>query len=448
MDGIDLTAQFIVNTRWNDLPETVQEKSFMCLIDNVSAAISGTLTKVSEITADYAEVIWPGDQATLLMRSKKTSVVGAAFANAWAANGFDTDDGIQYAYGHAGAQLFPVSLAIAEARKMSGVQLLTSLVVGYEVSHRVGRCWHDDHEIYQACGSWGSVGSAASAAHLMGLSEEQAWHALGIAEYHAPNLPMMRDIDHPAMVKHGIGWGAMTGVISAELAERGFTGIPSILCAEKYQDWVNDIGEHYIMVDGVAWKAKNYACCGWSHAAAEGAKQLIDEYQFNPDDIARIDVEGPNASVRLGSKLPTSTEAAQFNMAWPIASMLIDGEIGPDQTLEKRLDDPRMREVASKVTVTEAEDLNELLRLIEKGDPEGSFSSRVQIHLKDGSEFKTERMDIENMYPPSSWTKARMEEKFRWLASFVLDDARTDTVLDMLWHFDTVADVRDLTILL
>jgi 2-methylcitrate dehydratase PrpD len=65
---------------------------------------------------------------------------------------------------------------------------------------------------------------------------------------------MMRDIVHPTMVKHGIGWGAMNGIISAELAQRGFTGIPSILGFERYYDWVADIGQRYIMVNGIAWK--------------------------------------------------------------------------------------------------------------------------------------------------------------------------------------------------
>jgi 2-methylcitrate dehydratase PrpD len=93
----------------------------------------------------------------------------------------------------------------------------------------------------------------------MNLTREQTKHALGIAEYHAPNLSMMRDVDHPAMVKHGIGWGAMTGILSAQLAAHGFTGIPSLLSFEKYQDWVRDIGKTFLIVGGVAWKAKGYA---------------------------------------------------------------------------------------------------------------------------------------------------------------------------------------------
>jgi hypothetical protein len=38
-----------------------------------------------------------------------------------------------------------------------------------------------------------------------------------------------------------------------------------------------------------------------------------------------------------------------------------------------------------------------------------------------------------------------MERKFRWLAQYVLEDDRTDTLLDMLWHLDEVSDVRELT---
>ena len=112
------------------------------------------------------------------------------------------------------------------------------MVVGYEVAHRIGRCWHASRDVYQACGSWGSVACAAVAAHLMRLTPEQAGHALGIAEYHAGNLPMMRDVDDPGMVKHGIGWGAMTGVTAAGLAARGYTGIPTLLAFPEYQEWV------------------------------------------------------------------------------------------------------------------------------------------------------------------------------------------------------------------
>ena len=94
----------------------------MCLADSFGATLAGTLTRVSRISADYAAEAWGGDQATILrhepgrgLHGQRASMAGAAFANANAANGLDLDDSARYAYGHAGAQIFPAALAVAEA---------------------------------------------------------------------------------------------------------------------------------------------------------------------------------------------------------------------------------------------------------------------------------------------------------------------------------------------
>jgi 2-methylcitrate dehydratase PrpD len=445
MNSIDLAAQFISTVTWDRLPEPVRRKAHMCLVDNLGATLAGTLTRVSRIGAEYALKTWPGDEATVLLHGKKASAIGAAFANACAANGIDVDDSARYAYGHAGAQIFPTALAVAEACNLSGAQLMCAMVVGYEVAHRVGRCWHASRQVYQACGSWGSVACAAVAANLLGLPAEQVKHALGIAEYHAPNLPMMRDIDHPAMVKHGIEWAAMTGITAAELAARGFTGIPSILSLEEYQEWGQDIGQNYLMVEGVAWKSARYACCGWAHGGVEGARRLVEDYQIVLDDIAHIRVEGSHGTMRLGTRLPTTTEEAQFNQAWPLAAMLVDGEIGPDQMLEGRLSDPRIREIARKVEVIESDEMEALCRLFEQGDPKGRFASVVTITLKNGQTFNSGLVDGGLRFPPSAWDEGRMADKFHWLANYVLVANTVDQTLDLLFHFEQLSSVRQLT---
>ena len=42
----------------------------------------------------------------------------------------------------------------------------------------------------------------------------------------------------------------------------------------------------------------------------------------------------------------------------------------------------------------------------------------------------------------------RLERKFRWLTAYVLEQDRIDRLLEMLWHFDEVSDVGELTSLL
>jgi 2-methylcitrate dehydratase PrpD len=451
MNGHNLATRFAAEARWGDIPAAVQRKARMCFVDNLGAAIAGTLTNVGRISADYAAEAWGGDQATLLrhepgrgLHGLRASMAGAAFANANAANGLDLDDSARYAYGHAGAQIFPTALAVTEGLGRSGAELLAAMVVGYEVAHRVGRCWHASRDIYQACGSWGSVACAAVAANLMRLNPEQVGHALGIAEYHAGNLPMMRDVDDPGMVKHGIGWGAMTGVTAAGLAARGYTGIPTLLALPEQPDWASDFGQNYLMVEGVAWKPARYACCGWAHAGVEGARRLVQEHGIALDDIARIVVAGSQSAVRLGTRLPTTTEEAQFNQAWPLAAMLVDGEIGPAQMLEARLSDRRIRALAAKVEVVEDAEMERLCRLFEQGDPGGRFASTVTITLQDGREFHSGVVDGGLRFPQPGWDEARMEDKFRWAAGFVLDQPCIDTLVEMLWCFEMIPSVREL----
>ncbi|MGD9316119.1 MAG: MmgE/PrpD family protein [Anaerolineae bacterium] len=446
MDGNDLVANFIHALTWESLQPAVQDRIRLALLDTLGATLVGTLTPISAITAEYATATWPGDEATILLHNKRASAIGAAFSNGYAANGIDIDDCALYTKGHPGAQIFPTALALAESLQLGGAAMMTAMVIGYEVAHRAARIWHETHEVYQACGSWGSVACAAIAAHLLRLPPWQIQHALGIAEYHAPNLPMMRDIDDPTMVKHGIGWGTMTGITAAQLAARGFTGIPSLFGFQEYAGWVDDIGRHYIMANNIAWKG--YACCAWDHAAMRAAGQLVAAHQIQVADIARIDVEAPHVTLRLGTRLPTTTEEAQFNLAWPLAALLLDGEVGPAQILEERFDDPRLRDLAGRVSVVETDELNDLYRRAERGDLSGCYAAIVTITLKDGQSYRSDIVEGNINFPQEGWDAARVEGKFRWLTGQVLDEARVAQLVDLVARFEQVPDVRELTSLI
>lgn len=87
MDGNDVAARFIRETRWEGLPEAVQHKLRSCLVDIVAAMVGGVLTPISDITAAYPAEAWRGDEATVLLHDKRARATGAAFGNAYAANG-------------------------------------------------------------------------------------------------------------------------------------------------------------------------------------------------------------------------------------------------------------------------------------------------------------------------------------------------------------------------
>ena len=196
---------------WSSFPEAVKEKACLCLIDDLGAVLAGLAAPVSRIAAEYAAAQMPGRQATVVATGALASASGAAFANGCAANAVDIDDCGIYTWGHPGAALLPAALAVAEAEHRSGAELLTALVVGYEVAFRAARCFHHHHASTAHAphgGRWRVPPSPLTSCVCRWLRSR---HALGIAEYFSPYVPMMRGVAEPSMVKHGIGWGAHDG---------------------------------------------------------------------------------------------------------------------------------------------------------------------------------------------------------------------------------------------
>jgi 2-methylcitrate dehydratase PrpD len=436
-DGNDLAASFIRGVKWEQLSGNVQERARLCLLDALGATLAGTLTPISQIAAEYASNLWRGDQATILLHENCVQAPGAAFANACAANGLDIDDDAIFTRGHPGAQLIPAALAVSEQRGASGKELLEALVIGYEVAIRAGRCWHAYHEEYQSCGSWGSLACAAAAARILRLDHHQVKHALGIAEYHAPNAPMMRDIQHPSMVKHAIGWGAMNGIISAQLAQRGFTGIPSLLGFGEYRSWIEDLGERYWMAEGVFYKG--WASCAWGHAACQAAHQLLVEQEIETVQIEHIKVRTFQEALLLYQELPTTTEQAQFSLKWPLACLLVDGEIGPMQVLQERLSDPTLQALFDKIEL----ELDPLIDQQYKDAQEMDLfmTSAVEIRLDDGRVFDSGIVER----GAGHWKRDSLEDKFRWLVGQVLETAIVEDLISMVREFESVEQVSELT---
>jgi 2-methylcitrate dehydratase PrpD len=127
-----------------------------------------------------------------------------------------------------------------------------------------------------------------------------------------------------------------------------------------------------------------------------------------------------------------------------VAAMLADGQIGPAQTLEHRLQDENIRKLAAKVEVYESEELNELCRLFRAGDARGRFASRVTLVLDDGRRLDSGLVDGGLSYPPVGWDRGRMEEKFHWLVDPVLGKNRANELVELVWSFDEQAGVDEL----
>ncbi len=399
-------AAFALSADWESLPEAVRRRAGVALLDLIGATVAGSRTPVAGIAATSAARAWRGSEAGILLSGLRASEPGAAFANGCLANALDIDDGYRPIKGHPGAVVFSAALAAAESRGSSGREFLVALVAGYEAAIRAGIALHASYRDYHGSGAWGAIGAAAAAGRLLGLNVDQLTHALGIAEYHGPLAPIMRCVEHPAMVKDGIGWGAMAGITAALLARDGFTGLPTVLDARP--EVASDLGRAYKILE---LYFKPHPCCRWSQPAIEGVHRILEQGAVAPGAVAGVRVHTFEAATHLGPVWPRTTEEAQYSLAWPVAAALVDGDVGPDQVLGSRLEDPRIRAVASVVEAVVSANL-------EARFPAEALSE-VEIVMKDGTTYRS-GVCAARGEPATPLSDDELERKFRNLVSPVI----------------------------
>ncbi|MEN8212023.1 MAG: MmgE/PrpD family protein, partial [Thermodesulfobacteriota bacterium] len=410
MENNEYTINFIKQTGWDQLEKEVQHQSKRCLLDTLGALIAGQNTPVAGLVSAFAQEQFKGNDATILVHGSKTTASGAALVNGFAANALDIDDGYRSIKGHPGACILPVALAAAEmASHITGKEFLTAMVVGYEVGIRAGLIRHATYETYHSSGSWGTIGGAAAAGKLLGLTRQSFSQALGAAEYHAPIAPMMKGIQRPNMGKDSIGWGCMVGMMSVLMADKGFTGINPIFDDSPKKEWIDSFGQTYEIM---SLYFKPYCACRWAQPGVDGALKVITENHLDINDIKQIKVFTFEESAALSTAYPQNTEEAQYNIAFPIAAALVHGEVGPDQVLPPKLFDKNIHNVMDKIRI-------EAHERFQKEFPDKA-QSEVEITTMTGIKFcsgvMSARWDPHTTFP----TDQELENKFLWLTTDIL----------------------------
>ncbi|MBA3528473.1 MAG: MmgE/PrpD family protein, partial [Propionibacteriaceae bacterium] len=326
---VDIIA-FIHEAQWSDLPDDVRSQARRCLLDTIGAALGGRRTELSRIIHDFAVAAHGGGEARLWLDGRAVSLPGAVLAHGMTIDSLDIHDGSLAVMGHAGVAVVPTALVtVPEAGHgppVSGRELLTTIAIGYEVALRAGVALHATACDYHTSGAWSALGCAAMVARTFGLDVAQTRHALGIAEYHGPRSQMMRCIDHPTMLKDGSGWGAMTGVSAAMLAQAGFTGAPALTVdSPDVADVWADLGARWRIMEQFF---KPWAVCRWAQPAIAGALALQRTHDLPLAAIERIEVVTFHQATRLASRRPETTEEAQYSLPFPVAAALAHGRLG------------------------------------------------------------------------------------------------------------------------
>lgn len=284
-------AQYVVSTSYDDIPEDVVEFTKLCILDYFSSAIAGKDTEPIKKVEELVEMLGGNEQASLI-NGGKSSVANAALLNGAASHIVEQDDIHKSSIIHAATVVIPAALAVGEWKKLDGKDLITAVVVGYEVCFRIGEAVSPSHYYYwHNTATCGTFGSAAAVAKLLNLSGEQTVHSLGNAGTQAAGL--WEFIEDGAMSKQlHPGKAAMNGVISSMLAEKDFTAASKILegrrgffeaMSDEYDaDKITDgLGKEFKIMEN---SFKVHASCRHTHHAMDLVSDLAKQQGINADE--------------------------------------------------------------------------------------------------------------------------------------------------------------------
>jgi 2-methylcitrate dehydratase PrpD len=427
-------VSFIHEVQWSDLPASVRHQAKRCLLDTIGCAIGARQTRLSQIVYDFAVRMHGGESNRLWLDGRQVSVHGATLAHGMTIDALDIHDNCNAVKGHAGVAIIPATLAMVEQHKqpLSGQEVLTSIVMGYEIAIRAGLALHATACDYHSSGAWNALGCASVAARYLQLNTERTRHALGIAEYYGPRSQMMRCIDYPTMLKDGSGWGAMTGLSAAWMAHFGFTGAPAITIeSEECHSVWDDIGVQWHICQQ---DFKRHAVCHWAQPAIAGTLQLVEAHRIPPEKIRRIRVFTFHEATRLHNCHPQNTEQAQYSLPFPVASALFYGCLGATELSGAALENPDILRLAESVQLIEDDECN-------KRFPQQQ-TARVELELIDGG-----LLDSGVVFAP--WdvmdvhaTDDELQDKFHWLVSKHLPQERAHELETLLWQYDDIVNAQ------
>ncbi|MDF2120431.1 MmgE/PrpD family protein [Roseiarcaceae bacterium H3SJ34-1] len=363
-------AAFGHELSFEQIPEDVTSFAKLLVLDLLGVALAAKTTEEWPITLAACLVLGgASESATLWGTGRKSTPQSAALFNGIVAHALELDDfnGVD----HSGAVVLPALFAAAEMRPdVTGAQLLTAMVFGYEVGRRLldaaGGYRVHNAAGWHTTGTCGSFAAAAAVAKLWDLPPKDITWALGVAGSFTGGVWAF-GADGAMSKRYHAGRAAETGLVAATLASQGFTGPKEIFeapwggYANTYaagnfdaSKMVSDLGEDLrLAMAGI----KPYACCRGLHSTVDAVLAMRQEPGFDADAISDVGVRcTPGQAVQLGNGTPVTRLQAQFSLPYSFAVAAIKGRASLAE-FSGRLDDRATRELAARVRIQPEPDL-------------------------------------------------------------------------------------------
>jgi len=451
-------GEFIVGLRYAAIPEDVLELGKKSILDGLGLALCGSVAESGKLSRAYLKSLgFTRGDATVIGSSMKVPARFAAFVNGISIHADDYDD-TQLAvaedrvYGlltHPTAPALSAALAVAEARRASGLELMTAYHAGVEVECKIAEAIAPRHydEGFHSTGTCGTLGAAAASAKVAGLNLDATVRTLGVAASEAAGL---RENFGTMTKPFHAGRAAESGVVAADLAALGWTATDQIL--EAPRGFFRAAGGGYDPKAiqhrlGNPWtfhspgvSIKPHPSGSLTHPAMTEMVRLIREHGITAAQVERVDVgtnrNMPNALIH---HQPKTGLQAKFSMEFCLAVLLLYGKAGLAEFTDEVPNRAEVREMIARVhfgvhPAAEAAGYNKMTTILE-------------IRLKDGRTISG-RADFAKGSPAIPMSFDEVADKFQDCADFAgCPREKARSAVEMVRKLEDVADVKVLTAL-
>lgn len=452
-------ARFIASTQYDDLPDSVVEQARLLILDSIGVMLLGSRTEIASTYVKVFRSVGESSESTVIGYPHRLSAYGAALTNAAFMHQVEFGEACERAVVHPTSGVIPATLSVADREHAPGKDVLRAAALGCEALIRFGYALATDPAHLEGDNppslwqGWfppnllSPIGASTAASLLMHAQADVLHHAWGLATNLGPatTINVLKD----GLTGKGafMGVGSANGILAADLARDGVTGLrdivgdwmPVIVPAYDSRRITDGLGERYEMTQV---RRKYFAFVGPIAPPLEATFDLLEEHTFSSTDVEQIIVEGYRRAVMMARPVPpTSPEGARGNLVYAVASAIVSRDRWFFITRAfqpEALGDPRTLAIARRIKVM----LNDEYQ---RQYPHHANKCRVIIRLRDGRVLSREvdLFKVDRYYSPS---RADIADKFgRICADVGIDDQQTRAAIEAVWSLEAVHDARELT---
>jgi 2-methylcitrate dehydratase len=447
-------SKYALAFTFQHLPPDVIHYTKRFVLDTLGCAIGGYSSEASRIIQEVIKELGGPQEATVIGSGIKTSCLNAILANGAMVRYLDYNDAVAikrgqtYRVGYHPSEVIPPILALGERQHLPGADVITAIVLGYELSYRfldsiIGlemeqRGWNGDTR--------GAYIMPLVAGKILGLTETQLENAvgisgschsvLGILDAASEEYTMTKNIRFPSM--------AYGGILAALLAQKGFTGPSNIL--EGQSGFIEVILKGDYDVKRLLDPGKEYAIRQSSiksiiadysaHSHLTATLTLVRKHSIKPEDITEVRIRtSTRCAHHTGDplkKYPKNKETADHSSYYLTAIAIIDGQLGPNQFSPEKYTNPRVQQLIKKIVVEGDEQLDR-----------AGMAGIAEITTRQGARYSC-RVDYPKGHPLNPMTDAEIMDKFQSMARRYMSVAQIEQVISTIFELDKLDDIGKL----